>query len=639
MAKNKIIRCLQAGVLSAVCAVATLSCTDDHFDVNNGGGIDENATKTLWEQIEGNTNLSRFAAILEKTPYFKDEAHPVAGYSFKDVLSGRQILTVFAPTNDAFGTDAEYQTLLAKCETDPYDVFLRVVGNHITRNRLVATGTGKAEDIVMLNGKRAVFDRQNKTFKDVALVEANIAATNGTLHTIGVQSSFSYNIYEYIKANGDTYGQLRKWLVEHDTIVFWPSLSAEGGSDKDGNPIYVDSFYVRDNTLFAGRYSGKSTDDWVMSHKGFGFGADLTQEDSVWAFILPTDAAWNAAYDKMKPMYTYAEHYTNMDNLDNSLGITSGEDEVGSADSLQNLSLRMDLASPLLFNVREQPRAEGQTSYWKTEDFISSKLPKMFNVRADTFYVADAKGELDKDGDVKAILTDGLTTPIAVSNGLIYPVDNWRFMTHGSKDVNVKVSYSSLFHHKEYKSSTIFSYQSFNNTTSKLVNDSVLGKVQENYFFYIRYGTNAPEVWFKLYDYKEGHQVLSNVKYDIQLVLVPTFYRLNPDSIVAEDEAYPIKRNKLRVQIVYNNGSLKGGKNNDVETARTRWVVDYDGTKVDTITVNAADDPFIFPYTYKNLSECYPLIHITSAATNSDVRKEYQHPFAIDRIILKARDE
>ena len=629
MAKNKIIRCLQAGAL-AIFAMALPSCTDDHFDVNNGGGIDGNATKTLWEQIEANPSLSRFASIVEKTPYFKDEGHPVANYTFKDVLNGRQILTVFAPTNDAF-TDAEYEKLLGETTTDPYDVYLRLIGNHITKNRYVATGTGEPEDIILLNGKRAVFDRQNKLFKDITLCETNIPATNGALHTINQQAPFSYNLYEYIKAHGDTYGQLRKWIVEHDTIYFSPSASAEGGSDENGNPIYVDSVYYRYNTMFSRWYSGKATDNWVMMHKGFS--ANLEDEDSIYAMVLPTDAAWNKAYEAMKKYYTYAPSYINRTSESNSNGFNLGTDLAGDPDSLQNLSLRMDLASPLVFNVRQQPRFDDYTGFWTAEQFINVPMPKIFNARTDTFRI-----NKELEGDVKAIITDGNTSPIKVSNGLIYPVDNWRFMdVFGSKDVDIKVRNANVFNHKDYKQTTQFQYVTYNNTTSALTRDSLLGKVSENYFYYIRYGTAAPEMWFKLVDYEEGHQVFSNVPYDIQIVLVPTFFRLNPDSIVAEDKAYPIKKNKLRVQLVYNNGEHKAGKSDDAETKRTDMVVEYDGTKVDTITVNA--EPFIFPYSYKNLDDSYPLLHITSAATNSEVKKGYQHPFAIDRIILKARDE
>ena len=96
--------------------VAIPACTDEHFDVQDGNTGDplSNATLTLWQQLESKPELSKFASIVAKTPVFKDETHPIAGYTFKDVLNSNQVLTVFAPTNEAF-TDAEmleYENLL-----------------------------------------------------------------------------------------------------------------------------------------------------------------------------------------------------------------------------------------------------------------------------------------------------------------------------------------------------------------------------------------------------------------------------------------------------------------------------------------------------------------------------------------------
>ena len=153
MIHSKIKQCIQAGIMGAVIVAAMPACTDDHFDVRDGGGVGENATATLWEQIKANPDLSNFAQIAEQTPAFKDEKHPIKNYTFKDVLSSNQILTVFAPTNDAFtAADVHYYDSLVKVR--PYDVYLRLVGNPIARNRYVATGQnpdGKPERIIMVD--------------------------------------------------------------------------------------------------------------------------------------------------------------------------------------------------------------------------------------------------------------------------------------------------------------------------------------------------------------------------------------------------------------------------------------------------------------------------------------------------------
>ena len=63
MANNKFNKYIGAIALGAA-ILAVPSCSDDHFDINYGG--DENsaiATKTLWELINDNPNLSKFKTI------------------------------------------------------------------------------------------------------------------------------------------------------------------------------------------------------------------------------------------------------------------------------------------------------------------------------------------------------------------------------------------------------------------------------------------------------------------------------------------------------------------------------------------------------------------------------------------------
>ena len=314
MDKQSFFSIIRTSLAGAVLAVTFTACEDDHFTVNDGGGVGANSTLTLWEQIKANPDLQRFRDIAEKTPFFKDEGHAVNGYTFADVLSGTQNLTVFAPTNAAI-SDAEYNqymTMLQGSTSDKYDVFLRLVGNHITRNRYAVTGTG-SEKLVLVNGKRATFSAQDSTFKGIKLAVVNIPATNGTLHKMNTLSPFAYNIYEYIKAHGNEYSHLRDWLVSYDTLYFDSDRSAEGGSDADGNPIYVDSIYSRENVLFWYSYS-KRGEEWAMDIKGLG--GNLEREDSIWAMALPTDQAWENAWNAMKDYYDYAEAYIDKDKED-----------------------------------------------------------------------------------------------------------------------------------------------------------------------------------------------------------------------------------------------------------------------------------------------------------------------------------
>ena len=622
MATNNIFKFIYAGLLGSAMCLGLPACTDDHFDIDTSGDVGSNATKTLWEQIQSEKELSNFATILEKTPLFKDEAHQVrkedgTPFTYKDVLSGTQTLTVFAPTNSAFD-DAALNHMLDVLQTDPYSAYLQMVGNHIVRYRHPATGTG-IEKVVTINGKRAVFDREAKVFKDIPIQKANVEAINGTLHIMGEVLPFNFNLYELIKMDS-RFTKMREWVVEHDTIYFNESLSATGGSDPDGNPIYVDSVYSSINVILWNNYSEPNS-DWVFSHKGFYAGLD--QEDSIWAAAIPTDAAWNEAYDRIAPYYNYSQAYVDKEDEDALTTSTAVPKYfVDDPDSLSELSRRMDIASGDIFNVRLQPRKFN--GFWTEELFLdATELPRMFNTRRDTFQIGDGKS-----GDVRDWIFQGLQ-PEKISNGLVYPVSHWGLMDSLSVfDMEIEANGRAVFQASNLTTATLRPI-TFNNAASALVNDSLLGLVTENNFSYVSNGTSKPTISFSLIDTKEGRQVVSGLEYEIFVVMVPDFYRINPDSI--EGKAF---KNKLRAKIKYNAGNAPaGGKVTEKETGNMDFT--YSGERVDTIKIGT----FTFPYSYKNITRSYPTISLTSNASNNDVSAKggYQHPFNIDRIILRPK--
>jgi len=645
MIQGKITRCIQAGILGVALTLLP-SCADDHFDVQEGGGVGENATLTLWEQIKANPDLSNFAKIAEKTPAFKDEKHPIANYTFKDVLNSNQMLTVFAPTNDAL-TDEQTHYYDSLVQVRPYDVFLRLVGNHIARNRYVATGqnlTSGPEKIIMVNNKKGYFDRlgyfdrtEEPTTK-TPLTATNIPATNGVLHKLGVVSPFAYNVYEYIRANDHLYRHLNEWLEQHDTLYFNSALSAEAGSNPEtGEPIYVDSVYTRYNSLYANQYSPRNV-EWVMPHKGVN--ANLEAEDSIWAMALPTDAAWEAAYQKMESWYNYANTYFDKNKED---ALTKDDNSAKRSmiltvtDSLKDVAFNMDMVSPLVFNVRTQKRIPEQPDFWTVETFLQHQIVKLFNTRSDTFTVDEKATQ-----DVKPIIFDE-QEPVTVSNGIVFPVNNWNYIdTYGYTDVEVKVNPRSIFQNVRYNLTTQeqkertynsdYEQYSFNSETSALANDSALGKISKNTFMTFSRSTGTPSAEFVLRDNEADRQIRSNIPYDIYVVMVPDFYRVNPDSIVAYTPGEtPFKKNKLQVQVTYLSDDAK-----ETTTGTADMRFEYSGEKVDTIYVGS----ITFPYSYRNLEKSFPTMIIKSQTISSSQAKEgYQRTFSMDRIILKARKD
>jgi uncharacterized surface protein with fasciclin (FAS1) repeats len=624
-------------MLAIAVAAIVPSCADDHFDVNDGGGVGQNATLSLWQQINKRPELSNFASIVAKTPAFKDEKHQIANYTFKDVLSTPQVLTVFAPTNDAF-TEEDVHIYDSILQVRPYDVFLRLVGNHIARSRYAATGTNpssEAEKLVMVNNKKASFDRQAKTFKDIPLLEANIPATNGVLHTIGEVAPFAYNIYEYIRAHDNEYHHLNDWLEQHDTLYFNSGASAEAGSNPlTGEPIYVDSVYTRFNSLYYYSYQPASV-EWAMPHKGLG--ANIESEDSLWAMVLPSDAAWEEAYQTMESWYNYAPLYfdkTKEDALVKDDGAAKNNMRFAVSDSLRDVAISMDLVSPLAFNIRTQKRTAEQTNFWTIEDFLTKKITKLTNTRDDTFRI-DSAATID----VKPLIFNE-KNPVTVSNGIIYPVDHWNYLkSYGFRDIMVKASFGNIFQRVRYNLTTQekkerdykadFVTTSFNSETSALVKDSLLGRIYKNTFMTFSHTEGAATAEFDLIDRENGHQVLSNVDYDVYIVMVPDFYRVDPDSIIASVAGEtPFKKNHMQVSITRIGENGRDGKTDT-------WKFDYQGERVEEIYAGTVR----FPYSYRNLPKSYPVITITATQPKRDERGVFQTTFSIDRIILRAREQ
>ncbi len=652
MILTKITKVMMTGVLG-VAMVATLnSCVDDHFDIPEGDGADGTGTETLWTIISSNPNLSNFARLAEKTPAFKDEKHIMEGYTFKDILNGGLVLTVFAPNNDALtATDVqEYEQLL---ETRPYDVYLRFVGNHVARNRYVATGMnpqGKAERIVFINNKKGIFDREAKTIKDVQLQEPNIPATNGVLHILGKQIPFAYNIYEYIRANKN-YSHLNAWISRHDTLYFNADYSAVAGSDKEtGEPIYVDSVYTRFNSLYYYSYQPNSI-EWVMPHKGIY--ANIEQEDSIWAMVLPTDAAWEEAMEEMKPWYNYATTYFDMSKIDAFIQEDANDTrkkqmQLTVKDTLQEDAISMDLVSPLAFNVRMQRRIPEQTTYWTKETFLQykDKIQKLFNTRTDTFTT--------ETGHICDLLFDN-QQPIEVSNGLIYSVDHWNFRkADKALDVEVDVRQSAIFQNVRYNltsdqikqkdesGKSAYTYMSHYETLS-LDNNSELaqkyGKVSKGSFmrFYDTRGEPSKAA-FKLVGNEADQQVLSGIEYEVGIVMVPYFYRTRQDpSQYPEDQQKElIKKNQFKVIISYlfSNNLVFVPQRSEYKSSN----IDYSGEKVETLWVeNKFTKAIKFPYSYRNLTKSYPTVSIELVYNKNLERRGYTPEFCIDEILLRPK--
>ena len=137
--------------------------------------------------------------------------------------------------------------------------------------------------------------------------------------------------------------------------------------------------------------------------------------------------------------------------------------------------------------------------------------------------------------------------------------------------------------------------------------------------------------------------------------MVPDFYVYNvkADTIAAaiglshkvvNGDTIPVKH-KLQFTLTYNNNVASGR-----EASVKSEVIDWDGQKVDTLTIRFPKldgsnkgsyfNDVEFPYSYKNLRFCWPVLEVTSTASKTEVdRSGYTHNFCIDRIILRSKED
>lgn len=624
----------------ALLAIPSCSDWDDHYSAGEG----TSATKTLWEIINDNPKLSRFRDIAEKASYYRDENHPQEGYTFKDMLNGSMLITAWVPENDAF-TDTEYQDWMNLAETRGFTVQQQLMGNTIALYRQVATGGG-INTLTMLNGKKMLFDKNQFTIQDLPLVDKNIAATNGTLHTLDQKLPFRYNLYEYLKdasnAQGNNVSLFHDYIVMNDTTYFSENSSVEGNPDEDGNPTYVDSVYTTTNTLFMGTHrfpSNTSTEQYLTYDEGFG--ANIIGEDSTFIMLYPTDQAWEAAKEKLASLYNYAHKYTDSEKRNQNTKNTYRTME--NPDSLKEKCIAMDIASPLVFNLHKQPNAGNEIGKWELEDFLAEKgqsASYFLNTFGDTL-------RSDDNWD-KSTLFEG--KQLEMSNGVAIVKDNWDFpLKFYQPDLNIEIGYQSFFNVSEATGN--YAPVAFSNAIAEAWIDTV-GHIYKNNFYYIypSKSTEQPKFKFRLVgtsgDSENAECEVMSGKYEIGLVLVPNFYITSKDTITGDTA-----KHKFQCTLSY-----CIDKENGEDQSITSAIVDYNGQKVDTLwlkfppllddfTPSKVDesqylDYFQFPYSYKNLRHCYPILEIATKTTSTDRKPEngYSNYFCIDRIVMRSKE-
>lgn len=250
-------------VIGVICGLC--SCSD--FSDYNEAPADQLAAgnQTLWQNIEQNQQLSDFAALVRRA-------------GFDRQLDNTHNYTVWAPLNGTFDA-AAYQAL------DDSTLLQQFVKGHVAQYSYLASGQ-LSERVHMLNNKSFTFEGQGSyTFGELPVSQANVPGNNGVMHLINGAARFYPNLYEYIMANQND-SLLRQFFKQYELTELDTKNSVKGPV-VGGIQTYVDSVLTTSNTLLRT------------------IGASLTNEDSTYTFLLPSDKAWQDLYDKVKPCFNF----------------------------------------------------------------------------------------------------------------------------------------------------------------------------------------------------------------------------------------------------------------------------------------------------------------------------------------------
>lgn len=290
-------------------SVTLASCADwdDHYEANASVSDTQNAT--LWENIERNSELSQFAALVKKS-------------GFDQMLNASQTFTVWAPVNGSFDYDA-----MAAMDKDR--LLREFVENHVARNNYIASGSIN-EPIFMLNEKLMYFEGNGSySIQDIGLGKMNIGSSNGVLHLVDQFIPFKQNIYESINNEQFALDSLSNYFHSYDVKELNEAKSVKGPT-LNGEITYLDSIFDENNDLFQR------------------LGSYINREDSNYTMIMPTNEAWHRARNTIRQYFHYVPSFEFMENTstnadEKKVTTVNLRDTEYLTDSLTNLLLVCDL--------------------------------------------------------------------------------------------------------------------------------------------------------------------------------------------------------------------------------------------------------------------------------------------------------
>lgn len=381
-------------------------------------------------------------------------------------LNGSQVFTVFAPTNNGLSKQealdwiADYKKDKSAGVKDEENKTLKeFIRNHIALyNHSVSSVSNDTLD--MLNGKRLPFSASE--FAGQMFANYNQRYSNGILFKLDGTAQFFRNIFEYLAADPDL-DSVAKFLYRYNDYRFIPEMSVEGGIE-NGQTWYLDSVEILKNVM-------------LEQHLGL-----INNEDSIYRMVVPTNSEWERLVAEYEPYFNYP-------------------DNVEKRDSLIYTNARLALLRGTVFSQTLNPS-------WQDSAVSTNATP--YHMRKYEYGSSDVDYYLYRNPYTAGGAFDG-TEEIDCSNGKLLKAAQWNISKNQTFSHTIlaeaegkMVSYDKNGAMVPMKLSIPSEYPFYN----QISNHSGLYLIQKT-------STSTPYVEIELPD------VLANMGYDIQMVLIP----------------------------------------------------------------------------------------------------------------------
>lgn len=526
--------------------IFTFSCKDeDHYEPDPS----VTSESSLMSLIKENPELTSFAKIVE-------------GIGYDKILESSESYTVWAPKNEH----------LANLSFATKEDSLRFVKNHIARFLYNASGNTD-KTIYMENTKLIKFQGGNNsyTFGGVRVDDANIVAKNGVLHIIEDQVKYTPNIWEKMEDEG--FDLIRDYLYSETVMDFDQFASKVIDYNEEGLPVY-DSVFNESNR-FWGIYPYAFSSSRMLRERASNYYRgglySIQREDSSYTMLLPTNKAWQKAYDERFPYFV--------------------NNRTDNPDSVQNYYTQFAIVQDLVFRGKISP--ETATSLESTRIAVLSNPADLFR---------------------NSILEN-------LSNGWVYITDELKFNPWESWYKSIKV---------EAEDGGLTIYPAATVSSVRTISDNV-GDVSNGQYVYnasIRAGITTTFQEFYLPNNLAA-------EYNIYCVFIPDIrYPDNansPKMTKVQFQVLQLNRETGEYESIKSGGEVsKGYYIKDEATGLASNIVDKEN-----ITNMLVYEKFKFPFAFIEEERIPLKLRVETAVTRPPDLSQYANRMSIDYILLE----